>query len=105
MPAGQGTFIRFTIRLSDVGVMPSVGIVADSYENAVAEALNGTFKAEPIHRCWLRKTGAQREIAISGRVSSYNNARVHTSIDGVPPVECEHRYGAQAITPASTGAA
>jgi transposase InsO family protein len=56
--------IRYTTRLSDVGVMPSVGSVADSYDNAMAEALNGTFKAELIHRCGPWKTRAQTEIAI-----------------------------------------
>ncbi len=49
--------IRYTTRLSDVGIMPSVGTVADSYDNAMAEALNGTFKAELIERCGPWKSG------------------------------------------------
>lgn len=57
----QYTSIRYTTRLSDVGVMPSVGTVADSYDNAMAEALNGTFKAELIERCGPWKTRAQTE--------------------------------------------
>ena len=96
--------IRYTTRLSDVGVMPSVGSVADSYDNAMAEALNGTFKAELIHRCGPWKTRTQTEIAIYEWISWYNNARIHTSIGDVPPIEYEHRYYAQAITPASIGA-
>jgi len=100
----QYTSIRYTARLSDVGVMPSVGSVADSYDNAMAEALNGTFKAELIHRNGPWKTRAQTEIAIYEWISWYNNARIHTSIDDVPPIEYEHRYYALNITPASIGA-
>ena len=96
--------IRYTTRLSDVGVMPSVGSVADSYDNAMAEALDGTFKAELIHRCGPWKTRAQTEIAIYEWISWYNHARIHTSVGDVPPVEYEHAYYAQSITPASIGA-
>ena len=100
----QYTSIRYTTRLSDVGVMPSVGSVADSYDNAMAEALNGTFKAELINRSGPWKTRAQTEIAIYEWISWYNNARIHTSIDDMPPIEYEHRYYALTITPASIGA-
>ena len=60
----QYTSIRYTTRLSDVGIMPSVGTVADSYDNAMAEALNGTFKAELIDRCRPWRSRAQTEIVI-----------------------------------------
>jgi putative transposase len=96
--------IRYTTRLSDVGIMPSVGTVADSYDNAMAEALNGTFKAELINRCGPWKTRAQTEIAIYEWISWYNHARIHTSIGDVPPIEYEHTYYSQLTTLAPTGA-
>jgi putative transposase len=102
--SGQYTSIRYTTRLSDVGVMPSVGSVADSYDNAMAEALNGTFKAELIQRSGPWKTWAQTEIAIYEWICWYNNARIHTSIGDMPPIEYEHRYYAQTITPAPISA-
>ena len=74
-PAREDLDIRYTTRLSDVGVMSSVGSVADSYDNAMAEALNGTFKAELIHRRGPWRNRAQTEIAIYEWISWYNNAR------------------------------
>ena len=96
--------IRYTTRLSDVGIMPSVGTVADSYDNAIAEALNGTFKAELIDRCGPWRSRTQTEIAIYEWISWYNHARLHTSIGDVPPVEYEHNHYSQITTPAPTGA-
>jgi len=96
--------IRYTTRLSDVGIMPSVGTVADSYDNAMAEALNGTFKAELIDRCRPWRTRAQTEIAIYEWISWYNHARIHTSIGDVPPIEYEHTYYSQLTNLAPTGA-
>ena len=100
----QYTSVRYTTRLSDVGIMPSVGTVADSYDNAMAEALNGTFKAELIERCGPWRSRAQTEIAIYEWISWYNHARIHTSIGDAPPVEYEHSYYAQITTPAPTSA-
>jgi transposase InsO family protein len=70
----------------------------------MAEALNGTFKAELIHRGGPWKTRAQTEIVIYEWISWYNNARIQTSIGDMPPIEYEHRYYAQSISPASIGA-
>lgn len=47
----QYVAIRYTERLAKAGIEPSVGSVGDSYENALAETINGLFKAEVIHRC------------------------------------------------------
>jgi transposase InsO family protein len=91
----QYTSIRYTTRLSDVGIMPSVGTVADSYDNAMAEAVNGTFKAELIERRGPWKTRAQTEIAIYEWISWYNHARIHTSIGDIPPAEYEINYYTQ----------
>ena len=43
--------IKYTERLADAGTEPSVGSVGDSYDNALAETINGLYKAEVIHRC------------------------------------------------------
>jgi transposase InsO family protein len=100
----QYTSIRYTTRLSEVGIMPSVGTVADSYDNAMAEALNGTFKAELINRCGPWKTRAQAEVAIYEWISWYNHERIHTSIEDMPPAEYEIKHYTQINTQASAGA-
>ena len=71
------------------------------WSTPMAEALNGTFNAALIHRSGPWKTRTQTEIAIYEWISWYNNARIHTCIGDVPPIEYEHRYYAQTITPAS----
>jgi len=88
----QYTAIRYNERLSTLGVLPSIGSVGDSYDNAMVEALNGTFKAELIHRIGPWKTRAQAEIAIYEWISWYNHARIHSSIADVSPAEFEARY-------------
>jgi transposase InsO family protein len=100
----QYTAIRYSERLSTFGVLPSVGSVGDSYDNAMAEALNGTFKAELIHRLGPWKTRADTEIAIYEWISWYNHARIHSSIGDVPPAEYEAQYYAALTTQATTAA-
>jgi transposase InsO family protein len=100
----QYTSIRYSERLSDVGVMPSIGSVGDSYDNAMAEALNGTFKAELIHRCGPWKNRSQAEIAIYEWIAWYNHTRLHTSIGGIPPAEYEANHYAALTTPTPAGA-
>jgi transposase InsO family protein len=48
---GQYLSIRYTERLAEAGIEPSVGSIGDSYDNALAETINGLFKAEMVHRC------------------------------------------------------
>lgn len=69
----------------------SVGSVADSYDNAMAEALNCTFKAELIHRR-TRRTRDQVEYAVMEWVGRYNHHRLHTAIGNVPPAEYEANH-------------
>ena len=71
---------------------------------SMAEALNGTFKAELIDRCGPWRSRTQTEIAICEWISWCNHARIHTFIGDVPPVEYEHTSYAQVTTPAPTGA-
>ena len=100
----QYTSIRYSERLEEFGVLPSIGSVGDSYDNAMAEALNGTFKAELVYRCGPYKTRADAEIAIYEWISWYNHTRLHTSIGDIPPAEYEANHYAALTTPAPTGA-
>jgi putative transposase len=91
---------RYASRLADLGVTASVGTVADSYDNAMAETLNGTFKAELIHRRTWR-TRDQVELAVVEWVHWYNHQRLHSAIGHLPPAEYEAAYyrSTSALTP------
>ncbi|MFK4106967.1 IS3 family transposase [Streptomyces sp. NPDC019531] len=88
----QYVSIRYTDRLADIGASASVGSVADSYDNAMAEALNGTFKAELIEMQGPWKDADQVERAIFRWVTWYNEERLHSALDYVPPVEYEEAF-------------
>jgi transposase InsO family protein len=90
----QYTAIRYTEKLDTFGVLPSIGSTGDSYDNAMAEALNGTVKAELIHFFGPWKTRAQAETAIYEWISWYNNERLHSALGDVPPAEYEAAYHA-----------
>ncbi|MGW1998607.1 IS3 family transposase [Embleya sp. NPDC001921] len=90
----QYVSIRYTERLADVGAAASVGSVADSYDNAMAEALNGTFKAELVEMQGPWRDFAQVERAVSEWVTWYNDERLHSALDYVPPVEYEQQHWA-----------
>jgi putative transposase len=100
----QYTSIAFTERLAAAGVDASVGAVGDALDNALAESLNGTFKAELIHRCGPWKTRSQAEIAIYEWIAWYNHTRLHTSLGGIPPAEYEATHYAALTTPTPAGA-
>jgi putative transposase len=90
--------IRYGQRLAEVGVTASVGSVADSYDNAMAEALNGTFKAELIdRRSWPDQATVER--AVLRWVGWYNHDRLHSAIGHVPPAEYEAMYYSPSVTP------
>ena len=86
--------IRYTERLADVGAAASVGSVADSYDNAMAEALNGTFKAELIEMQGPWRDFAQVERAASESVTWYNDERLHSALDYMPLIEYEQQHWA-----------
>lgn len=91
----QYVSIRYTERLSGIGASASVGSVADSYDNAMAEALNVTFKAELIEMQGPWKNVAQVERAIFQWVTWYNEERLHSALDYVPPAEYERDWWRQ----------
>jgi len=88
----QYVSIRYTDRLADFGASASVGSVADSYDNAMTEALNGTFKAELIEMQGPWNDVDQVERAIFQWVTWYNEERLHSALDYVPPAEYEEAF-------------
>ena len=85
---GQYVSNDYSQTLDDHGVLASIGSVGDCYDNALAESFVDSFKTELIRdRVW--KTRAQLELAIVEYVAWFNNERLHTSLDGVPPAEFE----------------
>ena len=87
--------IKYTERLSEAGIEPSVGSVGDSYDNALAETINGLYKAEVIHRRGSWRTMEAVEFATLGWVDWFNNRRLLEPIGNIPPVEAEERYYAR----------
>jgi len=90
--------IRYTERLAEADAVASVGTVGDSYDNAMAEALNSLFKAECIRNPVMRPKGGWAsvrdvEIAVAEYVDWYNR-RLHGEIGHVPPAEFEAAHWA-----------
>jgi transposase InsO family protein len=92
--------IRYTERLAEAGLEPSVGSKGDSYDNAMAESVIGLFKAEVIHRLGPWKGLEDVEFATLDWVAWFNNSRLLEPLGYIPPVEFEqayyHRQAAQA---------
>ncbi|WP_415873540.1 DDE-type integrase/transposase/recombinase [Burkholderia ubonensis] len=90
----QYVSIRYTERLLEAGVEPSVGSVGDSYDNALAETINGLYKAEVIHRRSWRTLQAV-ELATLEWVHWYNHRRLLGPLGYVSPAEAEDDYNRQ----------
>ena len=88
----QYVSIRYTERLAEVGIEPSVGSKGDSYDNALAETINGLYKAELIHRRAPWKTKESVELATLQWVSWFNNHRLMEPLGYIPPAEAEANY-------------
>ena len=88
----QYVSIRYGERLAEAGVEPSVGSKGDSYDNALAETINGLYKAELIHRRAPWKTTEAVEFATLEWVSWFNNDRLLQPIGYIPPAEAEANY-------------
>ena len=91
---GQYLAIRYTERLEDAGAVNSVGSKGDSYDNALAETVNGLYKAELINRRGPWRSVEQVELATSEWVHWWNTSRLHSACDDVPPAEYEAAYWA-----------
>ncbi|RIV82257.1 MULTISPECIES: IS3 family transposase [Sphingomonadales] len=88
----QYVSIKYTERLAEAGIEPSVGSVGDSYDNALAETINGLYKAEVIHRRGPWRSFEAVEHATLEWVSWFNNRRLLEPIGNIPPAEAEARY-------------
>jgi transposase InsO family protein len=88
----QYVSIRYTERLADAGIEPSVGSVGDSYDNALAETINGLYKAEVIHRRGPWRSFEAVEFATLEWVDWFNHRRLLEPIGNMPPAEAEARY-------------
>jgi putative transposase len=96
----QYVSIKYTERLAEAGIEPSVGSVGDSYDNALAETINGLYKAEVIHRYGPWRGFAAVEFATLEWVDWFNKRRLLGPIGNIPPAEAEATYYAQlAMTP------
>ena len=84
--------IHYTERLGEAGAATSVGSRGDSYDNALAESVNGLYKTELIHRQGPWRSVAEVELATAAWVDWWNNRRIHGATGGVPPAEFEEHY-------------
>jgi transposase InsO family protein len=104
---GQYLSIRYTERLAEAGIERSVGSVGDSYDNALAEAINGLYKTEPVHRQGPWRNMQDLEMATLGWVDWFNHLRLLGPIHcpaiaacsdergNIPPAEAEGNFYAQ----------
>ena len=100
----QYVSIKYTERLAEAGLVPSVGSVGDSYDNALAETINGLYKAEVIHRRGPWRSLEAVEYATLEWVDWFNNRRLLEPIGHVPPAEAEAAYYAALEEPAALAA-
>jgi putative transposase len=85
----QYTSIRYTERLAEIGAAPSIGTVGDSFDNALAETVNGLYKNELIHRRGPWRSLTDVEVATAAWVHWWNTTRLHGACGDIPPAEYE----------------
>jgi putative transposase len=91
-PGQQYLSVRYPQRLADQGAVTSVGSKGDSYDNALAEAVNGLYKAELIRPRGPWRTATQVELATLAWVQWWDQCRLHGALDHIPPTEHEAIY-------------
>jgi len=89
---GQYLSIRYSERLAECGIQVSVGTTGDSYDNALAETINGLYKAEVIWRRGPWRGMGAVEYAALEWVDCFNNRRLLEPIGDIPPAEFEQAY-------------
>ena len=92
--------IKYTERLAEAGIEPSGGSIGDSYDNALAETINGLYKAEVIHRRGPWRTFEAVEFATLEWIDWFNRRRLLEPIGNIPPAEAEEKYYAMMDKPA-----
>ena len=88
----QYASIRYSERLSAAGIEPSVGSTGDSYDNALAETVNGLHKAEVVHKLGTWRSIEALELETRNWVSWFNQTRLLEPIGNIPPAEFEAIY-------------
>ncbi len=101
LESAQYLSIRYTERLADAGIEPSVGSVGDSYDNALAETIFGLYKTELIRRNGPWRNLEEVEFATLEWVDWFNNRRLFGPIGNMPPVEFEAMYFKNQEAPAT----
>ena len=94
--------VRYIERQAEAGIEPSVGSTGDSYDKALAETINGQYKAEIIHRRGPWKTREAVELATLEWVSWFNHHRLLEPIGYMPPAEAEANYWRQKAQASTT---
>jgi transposase InsO family protein len=92
--------IKDTERLTEAGIEPSVGSVGDSYDDALAETINGLFKTEVVRRRGPWRSMEAVELAVLAWVDWFNHRRLLEPIGHMPPAEAEKRHDAGLEAPA-----
>ena len=100
LESAQYVSIRYTERLAEAGIEPSIGSVGDSYDNALAETINGLYKAEVIHRRGPWRNIEAVEFATLEWVDWFNHRRLLEPIGNIPPAEAEVNFYAVPEQPA-----
>lgn len=92
---GQYTSFAVTERLAEAGIRPSVGAVGSSYDNALAETINGLFKTELIRPRGPWRSADHVELATAEYVDWFNHRRLYQDCGDIPPAELEAAHYAQ----------
>ena len=95
---GQYVSVSYTERLAEIHALPSIGSVGDSFDNAMAESVNGLYKTELIRRQGPWRHAEHVELATLSYVEWFNNRRLHSELGDIPPVEFEVDYYARTRT-------
>ena len=88
----QYVSVAYTERLAEIGALASIGSIGDSFDNALAESVNGLYKTELIRRQGPWRHAEHVELATLTYVDWFNNRRLHSELGDIPPVEFEHDY-------------
>ncbi|MBI4883844.1 MAG: transposase [Actinobacteria bacterium] len=87
--------MTYTDRLGDIHALPSIGSIGDSYDNAMAETVNGLYKTELIRRQGPWRNAEHVELATLTYIDWFNQRRLHSELGDIPPAEFETLYYAQ----------
>jgi putative transposase len=99
----QFTSVRYGERIAELGAVPSIGSIGDSYDNALAEATNALYKTELVRPQGPWRGVDDLELATLGWVHWFNNERLHGTLEDIPPVEFEAAYHHQQETSRPVG--